>query len=120
MMIFMGVMFYHVAAGLCVYFIASSLWGIGERKLLDWTHRNDPINVPPPDSAAGKFDAKPTEPRVPDSLRHSGENCSTAPTTPARRPLCAPTTDPHERKEERQENKAAEVGAVVASILIKS
>ena len=34
MMIFMGVMFFKVPAGLCVYFIASSLWGIGERKLL--------------------------------------------------------------------------------------
>jgi YidC/Oxa1 family membrane protein insertase len=31
---FMGVMFYKVASGLCLYFIASSLWGIAERKLL--------------------------------------------------------------------------------------
>jgi YidC/Oxa1 family membrane protein insertase len=35
MMIFMGFMFYNVPAGLCVYFIASSAWGMGERKLLD-------------------------------------------------------------------------------------
>jgi YidC/Oxa1 family membrane protein insertase len=34
MMIFMGVLFFKVASGLCVYFIASSLWGIAERKLL--------------------------------------------------------------------------------------
>lgn len=34
MMIFIGVLFFKVPAGLCVYFIASSLWGIGERKLL--------------------------------------------------------------------------------------
>ncbi|MCU0959001.1 MAG: YidC/Oxa1 family insertase periplasmic-domain containing protein [Pirellulaceae bacterium] len=34
MMIFMGVLFFKVPAGLCVYFIASSVWGIGERKLL--------------------------------------------------------------------------------------
>ena len=34
MMIFMGVMFFKVASGLCLYFIASSLWGIAERKLL--------------------------------------------------------------------------------------
>ncbi len=34
MMIFMGFMFYSVPAGLCIYFIASSLWGIAERKLL--------------------------------------------------------------------------------------
>lgn len=31
---FMGVLFYKVASGLCLYFIASSLWGIAERKLL--------------------------------------------------------------------------------------
>jgi YidC/Oxa1 family membrane protein insertase len=34
MMIFFGLLFYKVAAGLCVYFIASSLWGFAERKLL--------------------------------------------------------------------------------------
>ncbi len=38
MMIFMGVLFFKVAAGLCLYFVASSLWGIAERKML-----------PPPD-----------------------------------------------------------------------
>jgi YidC/Oxa1 family membrane protein insertase len=30
----MGIMFYKVAAGLCIYFIASSIWGIAERKLV--------------------------------------------------------------------------------------
>jgi YidC/Oxa1 family membrane protein insertase len=34
MTIFIGVMFFKVPAGLCVYFITSSLWGITERKLL--------------------------------------------------------------------------------------
>ncbi|MHB9047780.1 MAG: YidC/Oxa1 family insertase periplasmic-domain containing protein [Pirellulales bacterium] len=34
MMIFIGVMFFKVASGLCIYFIASSAWGIAERKLL--------------------------------------------------------------------------------------
>ncbi len=34
MMIFMGVLFFKVPSGLCVYFIASSLWGIAERKFL--------------------------------------------------------------------------------------
>jgi YidC/Oxa1 family membrane protein insertase len=34
MMVFFGLMFYKVAAGLCVYFISSSLWGFAERKLL--------------------------------------------------------------------------------------
>jgi YidC/Oxa1 family membrane protein insertase len=34
MTIFMGLLFFKVASGLCLYFIASSLWGIGERKML--------------------------------------------------------------------------------------
>lgn len=34
MMVFFGLMFYKVAAGLCIYFIASSLWGLAERKIL--------------------------------------------------------------------------------------
>ena len=34
MMIFMGIMFFKVPSGLCIYFITSSLWGIIERKLL--------------------------------------------------------------------------------------
>jgi YidC/Oxa1 family membrane protein insertase len=37
MMIFMGLLFYKVAAGLCIYFIASSLWGVAERKILPKT-----------------------------------------------------------------------------------
>jgi YidC/Oxa1 family membrane protein insertase len=34
MMVVMGVMFYKVASGLCIYFIASSLWGFMERRFL--------------------------------------------------------------------------------------
>jgi YidC/Oxa1 family membrane protein insertase len=34
MMVFMGILFYKVPSGLCIYFIASSLWGIAERKLI--------------------------------------------------------------------------------------
>jgi len=34
MMLFMGLLFFRVPSGLCVYFIASSLWSIAERKLL--------------------------------------------------------------------------------------
>ncbi|MBN2473436.1 MAG: YidC/Oxa1 family insertase periplasmic-domain containing protein [Pirellulales bacterium] len=34
MMIFIGVMFFKVASGLCIYFVASSFWGLAERKLL--------------------------------------------------------------------------------------
>ena len=34
MMLFMGLMFFKVPSGLCLYFITSSVWGIIERKLL--------------------------------------------------------------------------------------
>ena len=34
MMIFMAFMFYKVPSGLCIYFIASSLWGVAERQFL--------------------------------------------------------------------------------------
>jgi YidC/Oxa1 family membrane protein insertase len=37
MMILIAFMFYTVPAGLCIYFIASSLWGIAERKVLPKT-----------------------------------------------------------------------------------
>lgn len=45
MMIFMGILFYKVGAGLCIYFVASSLWGIAERKFLPKTI---PAAGPPP------------------------------------------------------------------------
>ncbi len=49
MTVFMGVMFYKVPSGLCIYFIASSLWGIAERKLLPKTlPQGNPTQVLPP------------------------------------------------------------------------
>src|SRR5207244_281810 len=47
MMVFMGFMFYKVAAGLCLYFIASSLWGLAERKLI----KKKPTGAPSPSAA---------------------------------------------------------------------
>lgn len=47
MMIFMGFLFFKVPAGLCVYFIASSLWGVGERKLLPKPSPPEPQATPP-------------------------------------------------------------------------
>lgn len=37
MTLFMGLFFFRVASGLCIYFITSSLWGIAERKLVKKT-----------------------------------------------------------------------------------
>jgi YidC/Oxa1 family membrane protein insertase len=50
MMIFMGILFYKVPSGLCIYFIASSLWGIAERKLI-------PPPAPAAEGAVGSPDA---------------------------------------------------------------
>jgi YidC/Oxa1 family membrane protein insertase len=47
MMIFMGFMFYKVPAGLCVYFIASSCWGMAERKLLPKSKAKPSVIAPP-------------------------------------------------------------------------
>lgn len=41
MMIFMGLLFFKVASGLCIYFIASSLWGMGERRFLPKAKKGD-------------------------------------------------------------------------------
>jgi len=49
MMLFMGLLFFKVASGLCIYFIASSLWGLGERRFLP----------KPAAGAASAADAKP-------------------------------------------------------------
>jgi YidC/Oxa1 family membrane protein insertase len=38
MTLFFGFMFWHMPAGLCLYFIASSMWGIAERMLLGKTN----------------------------------------------------------------------------------
>jgi YidC/Oxa1 family membrane protein insertase len=61
MMVFMGLFFYKSPSGLCLYFIASSLWGIGERKL-----------VPPPTSSLGS-----AAPAAPDGA--AAKRSSTAP-----------------------------------------
>jgi YidC/Oxa1 family membrane protein insertase len=52
MSIFMGFLFYTVPSGLCIYFIASSMWGIGERKLLDLKKKEE---------ASGRADAPGSE-----------------------------------------------------------
>jgi len=54
-MVFMGFLFYKVPSGLCLYFIASSLWGIVERRM-----------IPPPtpiDPLAAGADLPPSKPR---------------------------------------------------------
>lgn len=44
MLIFMGLLFYKVASGLCLYFIASTVWGMAERKFLPQSLPAEPTN----------------------------------------------------------------------------
>lgn len=46
MMVFFGFLFFCVPSGLCIYFIASSLWGITERKLLPKTQHAAAATAP--------------------------------------------------------------------------
>ena len=66
MTIFMGVMFFKVPSGLCIYFITSSAWSLVERKLVK-------RSMPPP---------KANQPAVPQLPLPSGNGTSKAP--PAR------------------------------------
>ena len=68
MMIFMGLMFYKVAAGLCVYFIASSLWGLAERKLLPKSQLSLAGSSPVPVIENKKSGKKDTGSKVPSGV----------------------------------------------------
>lgn len=59
MIMFMGLFFYKVAAGLCIYFMCGTLWAIIERQLIPKPQIG---KTPPPTDADGK-PAKPDEPK---------------------------------------------------------
>ena len=58
MMLFMGIIFFKVPSGLCLYFITSSIWGIVERKMLP-----KPKNLPAT-SVVTKAETRPTKVRT--------------------------------------------------------
>jgi hypothetical protein len=72
MSIVFGFMFYKVAAGLCMYFIASSLWGLAERKL-QGKKKTEPVSsgdagggseLPAPAPAPSRPKAEPKRPKA--------------------------------------------------------
>jgi YidC/Oxa1 family membrane protein insertase len=78
MMVVMGAMFYKFPSGLCVYYISSSLWGFGERKLLTWWKPSTmaaPAAATPPSEAepqvavGGGKAARQAPPQVPGVVR---------------------------------------------------
>lgn len=73
MMVFFGLLFYKVPAGLCLYFIVSSLWGVAERQFL-----------PKAKSAAGSPQPAPTAPPAPRSGKAAGARPKAPPAKPSR------------------------------------
>jgi YidC/Oxa1 family membrane protein insertase len=66
MSIIFGFFFYHLPSGLCVYFIASSLWGLSERRLLDFgvfAQATTPSVEPPAEERKAKPVGEPATPR---------------------------------------------------------
>lgn len=73
MTLFMGLIFYKVASGLCLYFIVSSLWGIMERKLLPRaTPATDALSAGGNPPAAGGSGDRPHPPRGDGSAPRNG------------------------------------------------
>lgn len=75
MTLFIGVMFFKVPSGLCIYFITSSLWGITERKLLPKSKPVEPV----------EGDGNIVAPAKPVSSKPSASRTSTKPGS-SRRP----------------------------------
>jgi YidC/Oxa1 family membrane protein insertase len=64
MMVLMGLMFFKVAAGLCIYFIASTLWGLAEKRFLPKATPADGDS-----STAAYSKPLPSKPRLSESER---------------------------------------------------
>jgi hypothetical protein len=75
MMIFFGLLFYKVAAGLCIYFIASSLWGFAERK---WLPKKKP-QLETADDMLAKMRGEAAAPREEVRPASNGQNVAITP-----------------------------------------
>lgn len=82
MMIFIGFMFYHVPSGLCVYFIASSLWGITERLYLKKSLATHQLAL----AEAAAEDPADIKPQIVDSVPRSAKKAGTTATAVAKAP----------------------------------
>ncbi len=80
MTLFMALMFFKVPCGLCLYFIASTLWGIGERLLLPTTlpaTAAAPARAPLPTAGRGA-DTAAERPGLFDSIRRAFDSAVAA------------------------------------------
>ncbi|MEO8268297.1 MAG: YidC/Oxa1 family insertase periplasmic-domain containing protein [Aureliella sp.] len=81
MTIFMGVMFFKVPSGLCIYFITSSIWSLVERKLVKRTMPSPKPGQPSPALALASDNGNSKEPaRINPKDRRKGQ-------APAAKPL---------------------------------
>jgi len=65
MMIMMAAMFYRVPSGLCLYFIATNIWSMTERWLLERKAKAEALNPPPSPPSPPSGPGNPTEPKKP-------------------------------------------------------
>ena len=65
MMIMMAAMFYRVPSGLCLYFIATNIWSMTERWLLERKAKAEALNPPPTSSSTPSGPGNPPEPKKP-------------------------------------------------------
>jgi YidC/Oxa1 family membrane protein insertase len=76
-MVFMAFMFFKVASGLCVYFIASSVWGIVERSLLSPPGKGGtPSLIVPEDEPGGPRSRRNKSPKSEGQVRPKGKRPS--------------------------------------------
>lgn len=66
MTIFMGVMFFKVPAGLCVYFITSSIWSLVERRIIKKTIPPSKVSSSNDDDSGATAKTKPNRPSPSD------------------------------------------------------
>ncbi|MEK6260709.1 MAG: membrane protein insertase YidC [Planctomycetota bacterium] len=68
MMIMMAAMFYRVPSGLCLYFIATNIWSMTERWLLERKAKADAKNSPPDPPSSPSGPGNPPQPKKPSAF----------------------------------------------------
>lgn len=117
MTVFFGLMFYKLASGLCLYYIASSLWSLAERKLLP--KRKPDAGAPPAPARSGllmrameRLTALAQQGRQAEKgAVVTRDDVAAAPATPPASPERGPSARRRDRKRRRQERQRQQGGA---------
>jgi YidC/Oxa1 family membrane protein insertase len=105
MTIFFALMFYKLAAGLCLYFITSSLWGFAERKLLPKKKTDAPGTPPPAPAANGIFQKAFGRLQAMASQRPAATDAGTVSSTAVQEAPAPGGTSKRNRKNRRKERE---------------